>query len=479
MHTDLWAGWGEADITPDGLAVDLSGQYYSRLARGVHSRLKTVVLLLEQAETCTILASLDGVGVPADFAVRLEKAIAGRFPELAAARLIMNATHTHCAPSLSGGLPWCDPLPQVVTGEVYRDIVEARLLEAVAQAWQRRQPCGVANRLEFARIGHCRRAVYQDGSAEMYGRTAREDFMGMEAGEDSGVELLFFFDLQKNPTGVIVNVACPSQVMEATYLVSSDFMGALRARLQRAYGPHFTTLCQIGSAGDQSPRDLTRNYRGEADFWHADGVEVHAERLFQAVQRAYPGAAAAVDFQPAFAHHVSPLVLPKRKVSQAERLAAEQELARLLSLQGEAAAFADFCRIVHENEQIPGLPGPYDSKLHHFVLIKNQQAVIRRYEEQSAAPDYAFSLHVIRLGQAALAFNPFELFLDYGQRIKARSCAQQTFVVQLANGEGGYLPTARAERAGGYGGLVINGLVGAPGGDQLVEATVSAIQRAW
>jgi len=40
-----------------------------------------------------------------------------------------------------------------------------------------------------------------------------------------------------------------------------------------------------------------------------------------------------------------------------------------------------------------------------------------------------------------LATNPFELFLDYGMRIKARSKALQTFVVQLACDSSGYLPT--------------------------------------
>jgi hypothetical protein len=78
MHTNLLAGWGEADITPDNAVVELSGQYYQRLSQGIHSRLKTVVLVLEQSETCTILASLDGVGVPEDFLARMENAIARR-----------------------------------------------------------------------------------------------------------------------------------------------------------------------------------------------------------------------------------------------------------------------------------------------------------------------------------------------------------------------------------------------------------------
>ena len=52
-------------------------------------------------------------------------------------------------------------------------------------------------------------------------------------------------------------------------------------------------------------------------------------------------------------------------------------------------------------------------------------------------------------------------------------------MVQLANGTGGYLPTSRAEQAGGYGGYVINGQVGSQGGDRLVMETVTAIQRLW
>ena len=477
MATDLLAGWAEADITPDGARVELSGQYYQRLSRGVHSRLKTVVLILAQAETCAILASLDNVGIPEDFLARLEKAVARRYPELAAARLIVNATHTHCAPDLSGRLTWWEASPEAITPQAYRDLVEEKLLEAIGQAWDNRQPCGMAHALDYARVGHCRRAVYANGTAEMYGRTDRSDVIGMESGEDSGVDLLFFFDARKDPTGVLLNVACPSQVMEATYLVSSDFMGAAREKLKQEFGPQFKTLCQVSAAGCQSPRDLVRRYRGEPDFWRADGVEVLSDRLLQAVKRAFPGAAAAIEAQPVFLHQVHSLSLPRRKVSHAQALAAQQRLAELLHIQGEAEAFSDFCRIVHENEAIPGLPGPYDSKLHHFVLIKNEQAVLRRFEEQAGSPDYAMQLHVLRLGKVALAFNPFELFLDYGQRIKARSCAEQTFVVQLANGVGGYLPTARAEQLGGYGGLVINGQVGSEGGDKLVEATTALINQ--
>jgi hypothetical protein len=88
-------------------------------------------------------------------------------------------------------------------------------------------------------------------------------------------------------------------------------------------------------------------------------------------------------------------------------------------------------------------------------------------------------LHALRLGDCAFVTNPFELYLDYGQMIIAQSRAQETFVVQLCGGVGGYLPTARAAAAGGYGALIINGSVGPEGGQRLTEASVKAIEQLW
>jgi len=69
------------------------------------------------------------------------------------------------------------------------------------------------------------------------------------------------------------------------------------------------------------------------------------------------------------------------------------------------------------------------------------------------------------------------LFLDFGLRIKARSNAVQTFLVQLANGEGTYLPTERAVLSKSYGGEVIDNLIGPEGGQELVERTVEEINK--
>ena len=58
----LLIGWAETDTTPEG-KVDLSGQYYHRIADGIHSRLSATVLALESEDgEQAVMVSLDLVG---------------------------------------------------------------------------------------------------------------------------------------------------------------------------------------------------------------------------------------------------------------------------------------------------------------------------------------------------------------------------------------------------------------------------------
>ena len=72
---------------------------------------------------------------------------------------------------------------------------------------------------------------------------------------------------------------------------------------------------------------------------------------------------------------------------------------------------------------------------------------------------------------------PFELYLDYGLRVQARSPAILTFVVQLACQHSGYLPTERAVQGGGY--SADKFIVGPEGGQRWVEETLKCIKALW
>jgi hypothetical protein len=478
----LLIGWAEIDTTPNG-KVDLCGQYYHRVSKGIHSRLAATVLALESADKeQAVMVSLDLVGFESPFQDQLRSMLRTELPDLDVSKVIVNVIHSHNAPAVDSieSIGWLAELPDVLPAKEYRKFLLEKITTAVIEAWRNRKPGGIAKALSFARVGHCRRAVYAGGTTEMYGNTDREDFVGMESGEDSGVDLMFSFDESRKPTGAILNLACPSQVLEATYRISSDFMGETRRLLKLRFGETFRMLGQISAAGCQSPRDLTRNYRGEPDFWHEDGVTEIGRRLFAAVESAFPHAAANIDDSPVMRHHGATISLPRRRASYQEYLEATKQLHQLEAAMPEDEAFRNFCAEVERNEKIPGRPGPYDSKLHHFVLIQNNKAVVSRYHDQDTRPSLDAELHFIRLGSAVMVTNPFELFLDFGHQIKARSAAEQTFIVELCGGSGGgYLPTARAEKLGGYGGLIINGHVGSDGGKLLTDITVNTIADLW
>jgi signal peptidase II len=69
-----------------------------------------------------------------------------------------------------------------------------------------------------------------------------------------GVFLLFFWDKNKKLTGIIANVACPSQVVEHRSFISSDYWGKVKILLREKFGQNLYVLGLCSAAGDQCPR---------------------------------------------------------------------------------------------------------------------------------------------------------------------------------------------------------------------------------
>ena len=59
-------------------------------------------------------------------------------------------------------------------------------------------------------------------------------------------------------------------------------------------------------------------------------------------------------------------------------------------------------------------------------------------------------VQAIRIGDQAIVSFPFETFVETGLEIKKKSPFKHTFVIELANGSYGYLPTPKQHELGGY-----------------------------
>ncbi len=481
----LKAGWGTADITP-GRTSELFGQYYQRVAKSVRDPLSVTALALEQpsedpAQGQAILISCDQAIVDGGLVESVREKLKELIPDFEPSRLVVSATHTHNAPTASDPLKWWQNDPSLLSLEEFQPILLDALVSAGVQAWKSRADAQVGVASGLASVGHCRRPLYLDGSSEMYGATDRPDFIGMEGGQDDTVGVVGVWTAKGELTGLLVNVVCPSQVMEATYVVTADMFGEMRRQLQERLGKNVKVLCQVGAAGDQAPRDLTVPHRGGPTYWDDAGMVELGGRLANAVVEAIPRAQAARQKGTLLRHAVCSARLPLRTVSPHEYARAVSELAALKAREpadprSPDSAYAHFVEKTHEREKLP-VPGPYDDKNDDFVLARNLEKVVERFHRQRKDPRYAAELHILRLGDTALSTSPFELYLDYGLRIRARSPAALTLHAQLSCDEAGYLPTARAVAAGGYGALVANGDIGPEGGQMVVECILEELGR--
>jgi hypothetical protein len=201
-----------------------------------------------------------------------------------------------------------------------------------------------------------------------------------------------------------------------------------------------------------------KGFAQDGDLLMAERSEI-GRRIAVAVEETLPVALRDSRSSAAFRHICRTLELPARMVSGEERRTAEEKIAH------------------HRKALSESVQDPKDRQFAmNTVQIVRFEKVLHRFRTQGKSPVLPMESHFLRIGDVAIATNRFELFLDYGIRIKARSPFLQTFLVQLA-GEGTYLPTERAVTGKSYGAGVESCLCGPEGGQALVEKTLDALNE--
>jgi len=463
LAAELVVGTAVADITPVG-PVAVSGQFNLRIAKTIETPLAANVIALESREKgvsrgVAIMVSCDLLYIPSEVLELVRTAVRERLPDFDTRKVFLNGTHTHTAPELLLD-KYAIPSKGVMQVEQYRSFLAERVADAIAAAWTARRTGSVTWGLSHAVVAYNRRAVYVDGSAQMYGKTDVPEFRNLEGYEDHDVNTLFFWNDSEQLIAAVVNVSCPSQEVESRSAVNADFWHPVRKALRERYGEQLCVLGWTGASGDQSPHLMYRNAADERmrKLRKLDRLEEIARRIVRAVDDAYQTVKNDRHTDISFIHRVETLSLPMRLVTEAEYAEAKAAVQKVASL-------------IKQNP---------DAAAREYRRMKWYGETVERFERQKTEPKptYRMELHVLRLGDVAICTNPFELFTDYGIRMKARSKAVQTFVVQLV-GEGSYLPTEKAIRGGHYSAVVHSGLVGPEGGTVLVDRTVGIINSLW
>jgi hypothetical protein len=454
----LLIGAATRSITPDQ-PVAVSGQFHTRIARKVDNPCTATALALEAREgdrvvDQAILVSCDLVAIREGIQDAVRKHLAPKLNGFDIRKLVLSATHTHTAPVMREGI-YQIPKDGVMQPTDYVAFLCERVGEAAVEAWESRKPGGVSWAFGHAVVGHNRRATYENGTARMYGKTDTPDFRCIEGYEDHGLDVLFFWDAAKALKAIAINPACPSQEVEGLSTVNADYWHDVREALHKKHSPALAVVAWCGAAGDQSPHLLWRK-GAEERMRRLRGLsrtQEIARRIVAAVDDVIELARRDIRTRLPFAHKVADIKLPLQTITE-----------------------ADYARYKTRYDQLANKP---DRSPAEHGLMRLAKRVVDRYERQQTHRFADVELHVLRLGDVAIATNPFELYLDYGVQIKARSKAVQTLLIQLACDCSGYLPTERAVRGGHYSTEIMSYRVGPKGGKQLVEYTLAAINELW
>lgn len=456
LGAELWIGAASADITPDQ-PVALDGHRGLRVSNKVETPIVAVALALESRDGQEVLeqavmVSCDLVAIRSGILAKVRDKVKPRLPELDPAKIMLNATHTHNAPVTLEGR-YTLPESGIMTPTEYVEFMTSRVADAVVASWQQRRAGKVGWAQSQAVVAQNRRATYADGTAQMYGNTNSPNFRGIEGYEDHNLDVLFFWDQQDQLVATAINVACPSQEAEGGLLLHADFWHPVRQMLRERHGENLLVLAWAGAGGDQTSRlmygkaadERMRKLRG------LTRLEEVARRIVTGWEDAHQCASKDIRSEAVLRHLVTEIELPHRQVTEAEVAEARKEAAKFASDPAQRWNY------------------------------RWNQGVVERFEAQQAGTEapYRMELHALRLGDVAIATNDFELFTDYGVQMKARSPAVQTFVIQLANSSGGYVPTERAVNGGGYSAVIQSSRVGPEGGQALVEQTVQQLNALW
>ncbi|MEW6358147.1 MAG: hypothetical protein AB1696_17575 [Planctomycetota bacterium] len=479
MAERIKIGWAARDVTPRR-PVMVRGLFNLRISTRVRDPLTLTALAIEGDGDHAIIASIDACGADDEVIAQARDVVGQRLPGFDPNKLVVSATHTHTGPFAGGRIglqkeeEYLDAIrakhPDYMTVAEYTRLLVDALADAACEAWETRGKASVGWGYSYAVVGENRRIRYFDARAVMYGKTNEPDFSHVEGHVDHGVNLLFTYRPDGALTGVVVNLACPSQSNEGGQdYISADFWHDTRNEIRRRFGEKVFVLPQCSAAGDQTPH---RQIAPQAEdrmlrLKHGEGLSKGsnqalrldiARRIADAVSDAEPFVRKDLRENPPVRHVHRPLALPHWNVTEKEYKEVREQIGQ----------HEDALAALGDDDPLSARVTSLRSRINWC------RRVVERYEDPPGS--IPIEMTVIRLGDIAFVTAPFEYYLDFGDRIKGRSPAMQTFVVQLAGG-GTYLPTERAAAGRSYGAVPASCRVSPKGGQVIVDEAVQILTQ--
>jgi hypothetical protein len=375
------------------------------------------------------IVAIDLIGLRGDTLVVPIKAQIQAVTGIAPERVFLNCSHTHYGPAI-GTFGEESILPDA---EAYRQALGHYLAGVVAAADAARRPVTLAAARGSVRVGINRRERKDDGrlilgqnpegtldSEVQVWRFDAADGAAVEPGAPLG-----WVRRSAEPVAVLVNYACHGVSLSSSMrLMSADFIGVTRQVVEELVGG--TALYVQGACGNINPSLMGPNWEHPRLLGNALGAEAARVALL-----AQP--ISSVPLRLARETLAFPAMLP---------VSVEAGRARVAQLEADRERLDEADRT--------GGGANAGARQWNTRTLERARARLAALEGGEPLPPVVGEVAALRIGDAALAANPSELFCEIGMAIKEQSPFPWTAIAGYTDGSAGYIPTRAAYPEGGY-----------------------------
>jgi hypothetical protein len=416
---DLKAGAFAQDVTPIKFPVSVNGNMTDVTAKAANDPLHARCLVLDDGTTKLAIVVVDSCMIPRELVLDA-KAQATKLTGIPADHILISATHTHSAPTVTG-------IFQSEPDADYVKLLAAKIAEGIQTAHDRRGPA----RIGFGRARDETQVFNRRWKREHdlippdpFGNTT--DRVQMNPGQqvkgliepagptDPEICFLSVQTRDGKPLALLANFSL--HYVGGNPPVSADYYGAFADRIKQLVArdaKEFVGIMSNGTSGDIN----NINFGAAAlKFGPGERIKVVADSVAKKVAEAYQKVEHRADVTLAAATKELHLGVRKPTAKDLERAV------KILALQKDP-------------KNLVGRDAVY----------ARETVLMDKYP--SEVPVMVQALRIDDVGISAV---PCEVFVEIGLEIKKSSPLKKTFTIELANGYNGYLPTPAQHALGGY-----------------------------
>lgn len=415
----IQAGAAVADITPRQWPLHVRGSFTPKLVDSAHDPLTSRALVLTDGETTIAMAVVDSCLIDR---VELDKskAIAAEQTGIPTENILISSTHTHSAPfsNAAHGTPEEIAYQKLMIEGIAQSIIDAHAkLEPAQVGWAGDDlPDEVFNRRWFLKPGTMPVNPFGEDTDLVKMNPGSGPHLISPAGPiDPEVSVLSVRNAKGQPMCLLGNYAL-HYVGNTGGEVSADYFGEFNrligVRLRRSPESGFVGILSNGTSGDINNIDFSGRRPPREPF---EQIRIVAGKVADSAYWAYREAEHSTELELGMVERIVTLKMRKPDADLAAR--AKKYLA------------------TEDEKELPRLAKAY----------------AKRVLELAEGPDSVEAkIQALRIGDLAICTYPFETFAEIGLDVKAQSPFGDTFIIELANGAYGYLPTKEQHEFGGY-----------------------------